>query len=358
MRACCRVFTMLGALAAVTTGRIAVAQARGIVPPPAIAPEYHVQSGMLVRPDTVRIGDTFELIITVVVPTSARVEWPSLDDTTAAVVMRAPFHIDGVERASNRRETATYALTAWGIGDLPVGLPDAIIRFGEAMIHVPLAAAHVYVKTVLPGDTSLHKPKPAKILFPRVLPWWERWWPAAVVLAALALLWWFYRRSKTAVARRRATPIDVYARALHDFDRLDRLSLPDAGEGGRFVALAVEILRTYLAARVPHATLSRTSAELLQLTENDARIPAPALAALLAESDAVKFARRDVTGARAHELAGEARAIVGVIERAEVARRAAIEAERVANKRAEERTAQTTDDEARRRSRRPTAGAR
>ncbi len=351
-------FNVLGALAAVTTAGFAGAQTRGIVPPPVTAPVYHVQSGIVVRPDTVRIGDTFELIITVVVPTSARVEWPSLDDTTAAVVMRAPVQIDGVERAPNRRETATYALSAWGIGDLPIGLPDAIVRYGETMVHVPLAAAHVFVKTVLPGDTTLHKPKPAKNLFPRAVPWWERWWPAAVVLAALAILWWLYRRGKTAVARRRATPIDAFARAMHDFGRLDRLSLPDAGEGGRFVALAVEILRVYLAARVPHGTLSRTSAELLLLTEDDARVPAPILAALLAESDAVKFARRDITGARAHELAREARAIVEVIERAELARRAAIEAVRVANERAEERTAQATDDEARSRSRRPRAGAR
>ncbi len=321
-------------------------------------PEHRVKSGMVVRPDTVRIGDPFELIVTVVVPPSARVEWPSLDDTTAAVVQRAPVHIDGLERTPDRRETATYSLVAWGVGDLPVGLPDAIIRFGETVMHVPLMAAHVYVKTVLPGDTSLHKPKPAKELFPRQVPWWERWWPAAAEIAALALLWWLYRRRKTAVARRRAVPIDVYARAMHDFRRLDRLALPDAGEGGRFVALAVEILRSYLAARVPDAILSRTSAELLQITGTDARVPAPPLTALLAESDAVKFARRDVTGARAHELAMEARAIVEAVEQAELARRAGVEAERVAKERADDRAAQATDDNARRRSRRPKAGAR
>ena len=353
-----RLCLLLGILTSITAAPVAIAQSRAGTPPVPPVPEHRVQSGMLVRPDTVRIGDPFELIVTVVVPSSARVEWPSLDDTTAAVVMRSPVQIDGIERAPNRRETATYSLAAWGIGDLPVGLPDAIIRFGETVIHVPLMAAHVYVKTVLPGDTSLHKPKPAKELFPRQVPWWERWWPAAVVVAALAFLWWLYRRRKTAVARRRAVPVDVYARAMHDFSRLDRLALSDAGEGGRFVALAVEVLRSYVAARVPDATLAKTSAELLQITEPDARVPAPALTALLAESDAVKFARRDVTGGRAHELARDARAIVEGIEQAELARRAAVEAERVANEHADNRAAQATDDEARRRSRRPKAGAR
>lgn len=353
-----RLCFVLSVLTVFSTVRVGRSQPRPRVPPIIAAPEHLVKSGIVVRPDTVRIGDPFELIVTVVVPPSARVEWPSLDDTTAAVVMRAPVQIDGIERAPNRRETATYALAAWGVGDLPVGLPDAIVRFGETVLHVSLVSAHVYVKTVLPGDTSLHKPKPAKALFPRRVPWWEQWWPAAVVLAALAVLWWLYRRRKTAVAHRRAVPIDAFARAMYDFSRLDRLALPAAGEGGRLVALAVEILRSYLAARVPGATLSQTSAELLQLTEADARVPAPALTALLAESDAIKFARQNVTAARAHELTVDARAIVEAIEQAELARRAAIETERVAKERSDDRAARVTDDEARRRSRRPKAEAR
>ena len=320
------------------------------------AADRKVRAGLLVRPDTVNVGDHFELIVKVVVPSGARIEWPTIEDTAALVVMRSPVRIDATELPDGRTETASYALTAWDIGSLPIGLPDAIVRFGGTMMHVPLATARIVVQTVLPGDTTLHKPKPAKELFPRVVPWWEQWWPVFVVLAALALLWWLYRRRRRYVAVRSAKPIDVYARAMHDFDRLHALALVDAGEGGRYVALAVEVLRSYLAARIPVAQLSHTTAELLQVTSTDARVPAALLASVLGQSDAVKFGQHAVLGADARALAAQARAIVDAIEQADLAKRAAEDAERKAKVLAEQEEDDNANETARRRSR-TTAGA-
>ena len=315
-----------------------------------------MRAGLLVRPDTVNVGDHFELVVKVVVPSGARIEWPAIDDTAALVVMRSPVRIEAAEQQDSRTETASYALTAWDIGTLPIGLPDAIVRFGGTLTHVPLASARIVVQTVLPGDTSLHKPKPAKALFPRVVPWWERWWPALVVLATLALVWWLYRRRKRYVAVRTAKPIDVFARALHDFDRLHALALADAGEGGRYVALAVEILRSYLASRIPVAQLSHTSAELLLITSDDGRVPRAPLTSLLGQSDAIKFGRYTVLGADARVLAAQAREIVEAIEQADLAKRAAEDAERKAQVLAEQEEADIANESARRRSR-TTAGA-
>lgn len=332
------------------------AQSKGTRADSSSAADRRVRAGLLVRPDTVNVGDHFELIVKVVVPSGARIEWPAIEDTAALVVMRSPVRIDATEQQDSRTETASYALTAWDIGTLPIGLPDAIVRFGGTMMHVPLANARIVVKTVLPSDTSLHKPKPAKELFPRVVPWWERWWPAFVVLAALALLWWLYRRRKRYVAVQKAKPIDVYARALQDFERLHRLALAEAGEGGRYVALAVEILRSYLAARIPVAQLSQTSAELLHVTSADERVPAAPLTSLLSVSDAIKFGRHAVLGDDARVLAAQAREIVDAIEQADLAKRAAEDAERKARVLAEQEEADSANETARRRSR-TTAGA-
>ena len=327
----------------------------GVLTPPSGA---RVKAGFLVRPDTVEVGDPFTLIVTVVVPEGARIDWPTIDDTTAMVVSREPTKVTRESmRAGGRTERAEYALAAWNVGALPIGLNEATVRYGSTTLKVPLGDASVFVKSVLPGDSSMHKPKPPRDLFPRVVPWWQRWWPALALLAALALLWWLFKRRRQRGAATTFTSVDPYARAIHDFERLDRLALADAGERGRYVALAIDVVRSYLALRNPAAVLSLTSSELIGAVNDDARIPRDRLMSLLADGDGIKFARRLVSGTRARELAADARAVVDQVEVAERARRAAEEAARAAAAKAERDAKVKDEDDARRKSRRPKIGA-
>ena len=258
------------------------------------------------------------LVVSIVVPGNARIEWPSIEDTSATVAMRSPVSVRTATDGTSRRETAQYELAAWDIGNISVGLVDPVVRIGTTTIKVPLASASIYVKSVLPGDTSLHVPKPAKALFPRVIPWWEKWWPALLVIAMLLLLWWSRRRRRGNAVLQSARPFDPFARAIHDFERLERLALCDVGESGRAVALATEILRGYIAARIPTAQLSCTTAELMEVVEQDERVPDQRLRVLLDEADAIKFARRLIESDAARELTSEARALVENIERTHV----------------------------------------
>lgn len=314
-----------------------------------------VKAGSLVRPDTVEVGDPFTFVVTVVVPANARVEWPSIQDTSAVVAMRGPVKvIDEGTKLGSRRERAEYTLSAWNVGSLPLGMPDAIVRYGNTTMRVPLADAKVFVRSVLPGDSTLHVPKPALALFERVVPWWQRWWPALVILAALGVLWWLLRRRKRARAARSAvTGLDAYGRAMHEFDRLERLGLADAGEEGRYVALAVDVLRLYLVHRVPGALLSLTSGELMDVLASDARVPHDRVWSLLADVDSIKFAARMVSPSRARELAATARSIVEEIEQRERARHAAEEAARKAAEAAAARERQDAEEAARKASRAP-----
>ncbi len=309
-----------------------------------------LRAGTLVRPDTVRVGDRFVLVVSIQVPNSARIEWGAITDSSAVVAMRSPARVRSTPQGAVRLETATYDLAAWDVGTLPIGMPDAKVHIGAQTTLVPLRSARVIVKSVLTGDSTLRTPKPAKDLFPRIVPWWEAWWVAALVVAGLLLLWWIWRRRKRVGAGGAREGLDVYARALHDFERLERLALADAGEGGRYVALAVEVMRTYLGVRVPSAALSLTSSELAVVLADDIRVPIAPMLLLLEEADGIKFARRAVTTVRARQLATDARAIVEQIERAEQARRAAEDARRKAEEQAKRTEAQAADDEARRRS--------
>jgi hypothetical protein len=314
-----------------------------------------VRAGSLVQPDTVEVGDPFTFVVTVAVPADARVEWPSIADSAAVVAMREPVRItDQGTRSGERRERAVYTLSAWDVGSLPLGMPEVVVRFDTSTVRVPLVAARVFVRSVLPGDSTLHVPKPARELFPRVVPWWQQWWPALLVLAAIALLWWLWRRRKQAVTQGpAAAALDPFARAIHEFERLDKIGLADAGEAGRYVALALDVMRMYLAATLPAAPLSLTSGELIDAIGDDARVPRDRLLSLLADVDGIKFAARLVSPSRARELAATSRAIVDQVESAERARRAAEEAARREAAEAAARESRDTEEKARRASRTP-----
>jgi hypothetical protein len=339
---------------------VLVAQAGGAQPPaatPAGTPSA-IRAGTLVRPDTVAIGDPFTLRVTIEVPAAATIEWPSITDTAATVSMRAAPRVSIETVGATRRETADYTLAAWNIGTLPIGLPDVSVRLADGVTAVPLTDARIVVQTVLPADTSLHVPKPARELFTRAVPWWELWWPVAAIAGAFAVLWWLLRRRRrrrvTAVVR---APVDIFVRAMQDFERLHRLALVDVGERGRAVALAVEVLRTYMAARIPSAVLSLTSTELVDAVRDDVRVPQDRVATLLFDADRIKFAHESITTAQADALQHEARAIVEAVEAAEQARQQAMQAaaREAEHRRAAERKAE--EDRARRASRRPKAGA-
>lgn len=318
-----------------------------------------IRAGSLVQPDTVEVGDPFTFVVTVAVPANARVEWPSIADSAAVVAMRQPVRIvDEGTKFGQRRERAVYTLSAWDVGSLPIGLPPVVVRLDTGALRVSLSDAKVFVRSVLPGDSTQHQPKPARELFPRVLPWWQRWWPALLVLAALLLLAWLWRRRRQTSTRRPvAPPLDAFARAQHEFDRLDRLGLADAGETGRYVSLAADVLRLYLSVRLPQALLSLTTPELLAAIGDDDRVPRDRLRSLLTDVDGIKFAARRVSPVRGRELGATARSVVEHIEVAEQGRRAAEEAARREAAAAALREKQAAEEGARRASRGPKAGA-
>ncbi|MBL0939983.1 MAG: hypothetical protein IBJ03_13905 [Gemmatimonadaceae bacterium] len=318
-----------------------------------------IQAGSVVRPDTVEVGDPFVFVVTVAVPAGAKVEWPRIEDSTAVVNMRGPVRvIDEGTKGSTRRERAEYTLSAWNVGRLPLGLNDAIVRAGGTTLRVPLGEAQIFVRSVLPGDSTLHVPKPARDLFERVVPWWERWWPAALVLALLGLLAWLWRKLRKRKPAVAAAPFDPYGRALHEFSRLEQLKLADAGEAGRWAALVLDVVRLYLRERVEEATLALTSSEVLEALESMPDIPHDRLHSLMVDVDSIKFAARSVSAERARKLATDARDIVESVEHNIQARRAAEREARAAADRAVERDRLAAEDAARKASRQPKSGRR
>ena len=300
------------ALAALLAASALPAQERGAAIP--------VQLGVVVQPETVTVGDPLRITVRVRAPAGATIMFPDAPDTTGALQPLDPRQLSQGPPADASEATAIYRLVAWDVGAQTARLGDVIVRLGTLERRVSLSSVGVFVRSVLPADSALHVPKPPRVPFELPTPWW---WLVALILgiiAILLLLWWWWRR------RRRGAPPeteDAYELARRELARIEGLGLVEAGERGRFVALVVDVVRGYLARRVPAASVALTSTELLDAVRGDPRVPLGRLAPVLAETDLIKFARRPVTSERARELSREARAVIEEVEEATVAAAAA-----------------------------------
>jgi hypothetical protein len=182
-----------------------------------------------------------------------------------------------------------------------------VVTWGAVERRVPVDGVEVFVRTVLPVDSTLRIPKPARPIFAaRPFPWWLLALLAAAIVTALGVWWWMRRR-------RRPKPkvvVDPYVRAIRELNRIEAMGLVDAGERTRFIALVVEVLRDYFAARYPDASLALTSRELVSLMRKHPAVPLEQLSRSLHEADLAKFAGFSLSEDRARNLARDIRAII------------------------------------------------
>ena len=270
-----------------------------------------VQLGIVVRPETVTVGTHFIVSARVRAPEGATIAWPTAPDTSETLEIVSSRMLDSASDSLRTEETARWRLAAWDTGTITIVFEDAVVTPMDLERNVPLRA-HLYVRSVLPLDTAQQVPKPPRDILAADPPWW-RWVALALLVVAIIglLIWWYLRRRRRKPA---PIPVDPMQYAEREFTRVERMGLLEAGERGRFVALMVEVLRDYLALRLPGATPSLTSSELIRFLRSRSDLPVQRLAAVLSEADLVKFARRSVTGERAREIGQEARAIVREVE--------------------------------------------
>jgi hypothetical protein len=200
-------------------------------------------------------------------------------------------------------------LVAWDIGTQPLRFPDVRVTFDGQERRPSLAGASVFVKSVLPADTTLRVPKPARPLI--VLPVfnWLLWLALLAAAIIAALLWWAWRRYRN----RPKAPVDPYAHAQQEFTRIERRQLLEAGRYNDYYAAMVDVTREYLAARVSGVRRSDTTSELLRAMQPRDGVESE-LPRLLERGDLVKFARADVSLDEARQAGLGLRAIVDHVE--------------------------------------------
>jgi hypothetical protein len=273
-----------------------------------------VQLGVSMSADTVTVGQRFVAVIRVRAPRGATIEFPTTMDSASSnsltgMEMVGKPAIATLPDSTSLTMSAAYRLAAWDIDLQRLGLPDVVVRYNGQTGYVSLAGRGVFVRSVLPADSALRVPRPAR---PAIGVTGFNWRPLLLALALLAAalglwrLWIWYRR-------RRSAPLDPYEAAQREFARIERMNLVQSGEGELHAALMSDVMREYLAERVPEIERSHTSSELLAAS---ARIQSAVtgLGELLWRTDLIKFARIGVTPEEAEKLGASARAVVENVE--------------------------------------------
>ena len=280
----------------------------------AAQPEIPVQLGVRTTPDTVTVGQRFVAVLRVRAPAGATIEFPTESDSTATAaptatqVIGTPV-VQSIPDSTGTTISAAYRLAAWDIGPQRLGLADIVVKLNGQTGYVSLVDRTVFVRSVLPEDSALHVPKPPRPAI-EITPFnWIPWLLAAAALIAAGLLWrlWIWYR------RRRNAPLDPFSAAERDFDRIEAMKLVQSGEGERHAAMMSDVLREYLAARVPGIRRSQTSSEMLTAS-GDIHTAAPGIGELLWRADLIKFAGLRIVPDEAERLGAAARSTVRSVE--------------------------------------------
>jgi hypothetical protein len=304
------VLVKLLVVAAAALGQDTVqAQVPALVSAPVQAP---VQLGVRVQPETVTVGQPFRVIVRIRAERGARIEFPLGPDTAGVVQSLDTRVVTDAPDTSAAEATAVYRLAAWDVGRHAVGIPEVTVRTHDASRRVPLDSIAVVVRAVTPRGKAARPPRPARPVFVAGPPWWQWAIPLGIGLLVLTLLWWLLSHRRP----RPAATVAAVAVAGNEFDRIDALGLLEAGERGRYVALVTEVLRAYLARRIPGAAIGLTNGEVVHTLRADPRVPVDRLAAVLRDSDMVKFARHTVSIDQASDVGQQARRVVAEIEAA------------------------------------------
>jgi hypothetical protein len=247
----------------------------------------------------------------VTIPRGWIAQFPPGPDSGEVVRLLDPVALARADSAAASVHTAVYRMAAWDTRAVRRELGDIVVEGPDGQrAALALAFPRLEVRSVLPPDTTQHVPMPARPLLPGAGLWWFPWLPIALLLLALASLgrWWYDRR---AISMATVTPGES---ALSELDRIASLGLIDAGEPGRHVALASDVLRNFLAARLDEAPCSLTSAELATVLADGRLLPVERIAGTLRAADLVKFARSPLSEATALRIGMEVRALVHEID--------------------------------------------
>ncbi len=277
---------------------------------------------LTVEPATATVGDALRACVTLQLPADAPVQGPELPETLGPFAVRQAGWDEPPAAGSGRRWCAT--LVPWRTGVLEVPALEFRLGAGQVWRSEPRA---VEVRSVLDeegeGGADLADLKPPAALPPDLRGLWLTLGTLAGLLAVAWFARWLYRRLAPRLAAAPAPdPLQRMPAHAWAYARLQELlerRQEDPSWAERFFDELSRIVKRYLEARFRVELLERTTAESVSAL---GRVGAPAAIAarvgrLLAEADAVKFARAPVDEGRCRAAVEAAYALVDATRPAE-----------------------------------------
>lgn len=302
------------------------ASARSAAPTTTSVPA-DVQLGTAVQPETVTVGQHFTATIRVRVPSGGQLRFQARPDSAAAVDSAAPSVRTDTRAATYDESTVRYVLAAWDTGAQAIGIDDVVVSTSAGERIVPLSGLRVFVRSVLPADTTKRVPKPPRDAIAVSVFNWIPWAIAAAILALVALIAWIIWRWR----RRARAPLSPYAWAQRELARIAQTGW-ETSDPARYGVAVTDVLRGYLARSFPAARLSETTRGLDSSLASVRAVPRDRVIPLLDAIDLVKFAKRGMSADDARAAGTTVREIVEVTERRLTAEREAEQQARKARK--------------------------
>jgi hypothetical protein len=266
-----------------------------------------------VTPEKVAVGEPITIELRVRAPLGTDIRFPALPDSSDVVEPLDPRQLREASSATIIDRTAVYRLIAWDTGQRVVRFGDITLTRDGATRRYPVTLPALQIRSVLPADTALRKPRPSRAVQDVPPPWWRYAIGAVIVLAIL----WLLRKALQKRASSQDRGPDPAKVADEAFAHAAKLGLLDAGETGRHALTHVDVMRRYLAARFPQADLTRTAREVSEaLVGAEFPILPARVSDLLLRAEPVAFARAPVRPDEARAIADEAKAIVRAVENA------------------------------------------
>lgn len=274
-----------------------------------ISAQAELRIDMSGAPDSIRIGDVFNVQVIIEAPSAGNLLLPDLPSVLLPFELYSQPQISELpEMAGSRRIEMNFDVTCYEAGvqafqPIPVGWEseDGLTTDSTATEPYIIQVQGVVPDSILALTDStqqvyhlLQPNRGRKIGYSvtEAIPW-------LLVLIGLVggyfLIRWLIRKRKKAVAKIEAGPplIPPHKIALEELDRLRDRKLYQAGEVKLFYSILSEIIRRYIEGRYDVPAMESTSFQLLREIERhlaDEKLQT-ALRTLLSDADLAKFAK-------------------------------------------------------------------